>query len=91
MGSRMGRTVEVDRKKLQSQIDRNYKAFNKHLHRHIRTHRNSFALMRDGEVVRFCRSYESAWNAGSRQFKDGLFSIQKVTDTPMDLGFFSRA
>ena len=91
METEADRTANVDRKKLQSQVDRNYDVFKKNLKRHMRSHRNSYALMRDGVVVKFCKTYESAWNTGNKKFEDGLFSIQKVTDTPMDMGYFSLA
>ena len=32
-----------------------------------------------------------AYLAGQKLYPDALFSVQEVTDTPADLGFFSHA
>lgn len=48
-----------------------------------------YALVHSQSVVAvFARPME-ALDAGYERFTDGLFSIQKVTDRPLDLGFMS--
>lgn len=56
----------------------------------VREHRGDFALLRAGEVVGVFATAGIALDA-ARRFDDGMFSIQKVVDRPLDLGFLSYA
>ena len=52
-------------------------------------HAGKYALLHARSVVDiFARPIE-ALEAGYQKFEDGEFSVQKVTDRPMDLGFIS--
>ena len=82
---------KVDQKKLRRQIENNYKAFTANLNEYVNVYANRYALMRDGKIIEFFNSYEDAWKTGNILYKDSLFSVQKVTKTPVDLGFYSRA
>lgn len=73
------------------QVETNYAAFQTLLPSLLREHRGKHALMRDGEIVEFFDTARDAYVAGRKLFDDNLFSIQQVTDTPVDLGFFSHA
>jgi hypothetical protein len=53
-------------------------------------HRDKLALMRGGEVVAYFNSPGEAHRAGIERFPDEIFSIQEVTDEPIDLGFWSH-
>lgn len=46
--------------------------------------------MRDREIVGFFDKAGAAYSDGVRRFPDQLFSIQEVTDEPIDLGFYSH-
>jgi hypothetical protein len=74
-----------------TEVDRNFDAFEALLGTILVAHRGEFALMRDGEVLTYFASEPAALAAGRQQFDDGLFSVQEVTDRPVDLGFFSHA
>ena len=77
---------------LREQIDRNYQAFQQQFPSLIATQRGKFALMRDGQIIEFFDTARDAYIAGQRLFEqEKLFSVQEVTDTPVDLGFFSHA
>jgi hypothetical protein len=77
---------------LREQIDRNYYAFQQQLPALAATQRGKFALMRDGQIIEFFDTARDAYVAGQRLFEqDKLFSVQEVTETPVDLGFFSHA
>jgi hypothetical protein len=77
---------------LREQIDRNYRAFQEQLSSLATTQRGKFALMRDGQIIEFFDTARDAYVAGQRLFEhDQLFSVQEVTETPVDLGFFSHA
>ncbi len=75
----------------QKEVDRNFEVFSARLNQFMPLHANKFALMRDGEVVEFYSNWHDAWKTGNKFYDDALFSIQKVTKTPVDLGYFSHA
>ena len=72
------------------EVDRNYDAFVRMLTSIIADHRDQLALMRDGEIVGFFQTPREALEAATEQFPDQIFSIQEVTDEPIDLGFWSH-
>lgn len=74
----------------QAEVDQNYDAFQRQLATFLPRHRNEFALMRAREVVSFFASPGEAYRSGLTRFGDVPFSIQEVTDEPIDLGFFSH-
>lgn len=75
----------------QQQIEHNYEAFTQKLPELLLTHRGQFALMRYGRIVEFFDTMRDAYVAGQQLFdQDHLFSVQEVSDTAVDLGFFSH-
>jgi hypothetical protein len=80
--------MDVARQK--REVDRNYDAFVRMLASILPDHRDEFALMRDGEIVGFFVKPGEANRAGVERFSDEVFSIQEVTDEPIDLGFWSH-
>ena len=80
--------MEADRQR--QEVDRNYDAFMRVLGSIIREHRDQLALMRDGHIVGYFDKPGEAYRAALRQYPDGIFSIQEVTDEPIDLGFWSH-
>lgn len=80
----------MDRDAQRRQVDHNYDAFMRMLAQLLSDHRDQYALMRDGEVVGFFARPGEAHSAGVTRYDDGLFSIQEVTDEPIDLGFWSH-
>lgn len=73
------------------QVDTNYEAFRRELPKLIQTHANKYALIRDGEIITCYTTLEDAYATATRFYPDGRFSVQKITDEPVDLGFFSHA
>lgn len=80
----------MDLAKQSREVDRNYDAFARMLSSIIGDHRDQLALMRDGKIVGFYRTPREALEAATEQFPDRIFSIQEVTDEPIDLGFWSH-
>ena len=74
----------------QEEVDRNYKAFKKMLSELIESDAGRFALMQNGELVACFDTNRDAQQAGN-MLESKLFSIQKITSTPVDLGYFSHA
>lgn len=75
----------------QRQVDENYDAFRRVLGKLLPAHRDRYALMRDRQVIEIFDTPAEALRAGVDCFVDDLFSIQEVTDEPIDLGFWSHA
>jgi hypothetical protein len=76
---------------LQKEIDKNYDSFVAMLPTLIATHRDQYALMKNGEVLGYYSSAVDARTAAETFISDKLYSIQRVTDSPVDLGYFSHA
>jgi hypothetical protein len=80
----------MDRARQAAEVDRNYDAFTRMLGSILAEHRDQLALMRDGEVIGYFDTPRAALRAASELFPDGIFSLQEVTDEPIDLGFWSH-
>lgn len=55
----------------------------------MESHAGQYALLRASSVVGIFARPMEALEAGYAKFADGDFSVQKVTDRPLDLGFIS--
>jgi hypothetical protein len=80
----------MDHARQKLEVDKNYDAFVRMLGALLPEHRDQLALMRDGHVVAFFDTPREALKAAAERFSDGIFSIQEVTDEPIDLGFWSH-
>ena len=80
----------MDLVRQKAEVERNYDAFVRALGGIIADHRDQLALMRDGRIVAYFQRPGDAHRAGMERFPDGIFSIQEVTDEPIDLGFWSH-
>ena len=76
---------------LMDELQNNFAVFEKALPSLLKEHRKQYALMRHGEIVEFFDTAADAVRAGRRLYPDDLFSIQGVTDRPIDLGYHSHA
>lgn len=76
---------------INDEVDRNFDAFLEKLEPLLQSNGGQYALMRKGEIEGFFSSDIEALSAGRSRFSDCLFSIQEITDRPVDLGFFSHA
>jgi hypothetical protein len=75
----------------QVEVDRNYDAFVKMLPSILPIYRDKYALMKDEQVLGYYGTAEDARIAADTFIKDGRFSIQQVTDSSIDLGFYTYA
>lgn len=73
------------------EVDRNYDAFTRALGGIMPAHRDQFALMRGGAIIAYFDKPGDAYREGVSRYDDMIFSIQEVTDEPIDLGFWSHA
>ena len=76
---------------IQREVEANYAAFQEKLPELISSQHGKLALMRGGEIVELLDTARDAYLSGQRLYGDGLFSVQEVTDIPIDLGFYSHA
>ncbi|MGE3292318.1 MAG: hypothetical protein AB7O95_13140 [Geminicoccaceae bacterium] len=76
---------------IQEEVDKNFVAFKRILPQLLESKRDMFALMRDEQVVEVYNTATDALRTGQRFYQDGVFSIQKITDEPEDLGYLSHA
>lgn len=76
---------------LETEIDRNLFAFQSVLSDLMASGRDQFALLRHQAVNSVHAKLSDALRTGHELFADGVFSVQKITDEPVDLGYFSHA
>ncbi len=76
---------------LQKEVDANFQEFQKMLPEVLHREANRWALMRHGECSGFYDTLRDADTAGKTLYEDGLFSVQQVQTTVVDLGWFSHA
>ena len=74
------------------QKTKDFEVFQTKLDELIKTHKDEYVLMKNGEIIKFHKSFEEAYWHGRKldnEDEKEAFSIQKVTKTPINLGFFS--
>lgn len=76
---------------LKEHIKLNYKAFEQQLPKLLPAYADKFALIRNEKIVEIFDTAHDAYIAAKKLYSDDLFSIQQITATPADLGFFSHA
>lgn len=80
------RSKQVDKAKV---VQENYNSFQKLLPELMRDHDGRYALMRHGEVCAFFDTARDAVTAASKLFSDDDYSVQCVTQQPINLGYWS--
>jgi hypothetical protein len=76
---------------LKTEVDHNYDFFQRNLSTFLSDHAGQYVLLKDRSVIDFYDGPGDAYRAGLEQYPDEIFSIQEVTDQPVDLGFMSLA
>jgi hypothetical protein len=76
---------------LRTEVDRNYDFFQRNLGSYLKTNGGQYALLRSAEIISFHNTAGEAYRAGLSSYPDEIFSVQEVTDQPVDLGFMSLA
>ncbi|GAO40067.1 hypothetical protein SCH01S_42_01100 [Sphingomonas changbaiensis NBRC 104936] len=69
----------------------NYEAFERMLPRLLLEAPGQYALLRDQALVGTYQTAAEAQATGHRSFDDGLFSVQKIKEGAVSLGYFSYA
>ena len=81
----------VSMSKLDIEIEKNLRVFKAKLSDLKKDHKGRYVLMRHEEIFGIYDTIRDAQLTGSKVFEDGIFSVQKVTSDPVNLGFFSYA
>ncbi|MEY2943622.1 MAG: hypothetical protein RLY97_1636 [Pseudomonadota bacterium] len=76
---------------LRQEIDQNFDYFRRNLGSFLNQHPDSFVLIRHSQSIDFFESPGEAYRAGLGRFPDELFSVQRVSDEPIELGHMSFA
>ncbi len=76
---------------LDAEVQRNLFAFLPRLKSLLPEHEGSYAVLHDQQIIGIYRKLSEALRDAQARFEDGLFSIQRVTDKPVELGMFSSA
>ena len=76
---------------IEAEIDRNYAAFQDIMATLPLEARGQYALLRDQQLEGLFATPGAAERAGYTRFQDQSYSIQLVSDEPIDLGFYSYA
>lgn len=69
----------------------NYEAFEAELPSLMERYEGKFAVYRHRQLLEFFDDYSVAEVFGRSRFDDGLFSIQEVTQEPLDIRWFKYA
>jgi len=73
------------------EIEENLEIFLRELPHLLAAHRNQFALLRHKQIVGYYETVTDAVSAANSLFSDRIYSVQQVTDTASDAGFYSHA
>jgi hypothetical protein len=76
---------------IQIEIDNNLAFFLRELPNIPVYQKGKVALLRHQAITGYYDTVPDAISAGSQLYPDGIFSIQQVTNEPVNLGFYSYA
>ena len=76
---------------LDTEVDRNLFAFLPKIPELLDQHAGAYALLKDQKIISLHQRLSEALASAEAKFSDGIYSIQRVTDKPVELGFFSYA
>jgi hypothetical protein len=94
---RPGHILGSDYRKAPAMADRrqeiadNLDIFLRELPNLLPTHRDKFALLRHKKIVGYYETVTDAVTAANHEYPDQIYSVQQVTDTAADAGYYSHA
>ena len=91
MGVTEKTTMSATNAARQTELENNYKAFEKLLPTYRVQDVGKYVLMRHGQQVNIFDSAKDAIIFAEAQFTDGMYSVQQITSKTVDLGYFSHA
>ncbi|MDR3195367.1 MAG: hypothetical protein LBT58_01010 [Endomicrobium sp.] len=79
--------TELDRAKIQEEVDANYEFFKTQLNQTVADHLGQYVLLKNKTIVDYFDTLDDAQKYADTLYKDGLYSIQKVENAVLNLGF----
>jgi hypothetical protein len=76
---------------LTQEIARNFDYLQRNLATYLPLQRDRYALLKAGSIIDFFDTAGDADDAGATKFADNLYSIQQVTNEPVELGLYANA
>lgn len=86
-GGALNKQDEKWREDQQHEVDANYKAFKLQLPELLRLHEGRHALMCNREIVAIFDTRDDAWTAANLHLKGCHFSVQKISNEVVKLGW----
>ena len=83
--------AKEQRERQQREVDANYEVFRAQFAELYRKHPGKIALMKNTEVVEVFDTDSDALKYARRVFDDGFFSLQKIDNRPLRLGWMGYA
>ena len=80
----------MDRELQRREVDQNYDYFARSLSTFLPEHIGQYAVLKSREIIDFFDTPAQAYRYALDRFGEAEFSIQEVTEEPIDLGFFSH-
>ena len=74
------------REQQQAEVESNYRTFLSDLPKLVQTNKGQFAVHRHQRLVDVFASFSAAIVDGNRTHPDRIFSVQEITEEPLDLG-----
>lgn len=95
--NRMARSLRYGKESMsqlsarEAAVARNYSFFERKLPELLPHENGKYALLHDEKLISIFDTASGAMRAGTDRFDDGLFSVQKVEESSINLGYFSYA
>lgn len=81
--------MSVSIKKATAEVDNNYDYFQTQIPQFKKEHANEFALLHKCQIIDFFEKEFDAYDQGVKDYGEGRFSVQAVSEVPIDLGWQS--
>lgn len=72
---------------VQKEIDRNYETFSKELPNIFNSYNNKYVLLKNAKIIDYFDTMDDAIKYAEYRFEDKLYSIQKINEPPVNLGY----
>ena len=79
------------REQIEKEVKDNFGFFQKNKETLLKEHFNKVVLIRHKQFIDYFDTEEDAIKAGRLKYKDDMFSIQKINEEHVDLGFMGYA
>lgn len=76
---------------LDAEIERNLFAFLTMIPSLLQEHEGEYAVLKNKQIIGLFSKLSEALKVADEAIPDGLYSIQRVTDRPVELGFYAHA